>query len=129
MQLSKTLTVILGILTFLPFIGLVSIMALVIFEIVVVLFSETPVNPLLYLSYLNYLVPIITGYSLLYLTLGVFYFVHIILNSSLDTEKKALWITVLIILNGLAMPFYWYKYLWKSSENHGQEPNIIKARK
>ena len=117
MQLSKTLTVILGILTFLPFIGLVIIIALLSFEIVLLIFSETPFNPLLYLSYLNYLVPIISGYTLLYLTLGIFYFVHIIQNEFLDTEKKVLWITVLIILNGLAMPFYWYLYLWKSSKD------------
>ena len=117
MQLSKTLAVVLGILTFLPFIGLVIMIALLIFEIVLLIFSETPVNPLLYLFYLNYLVPIISGYTLLYLTLGIFYFVHIIQNGFLDTEKKVLWITVLIILNGLAMPFYWYLYLWKSSKD------------
>ncbi|NGP77274.1 hypothetical protein G3570_11550 [Balneolaceae bacterium YR4-1] len=117
MQLSKTLAVVLGILTFLPFIGLVIMIALLIFEIVFLIFSESPVNPLLYLSYLNYLVPIISGYTLLYLTLGIFYFVHIIQNGFLDTEKKVLWITVLIILNGLAMPFYWYLYLWKSSKD------------
>lgn len=120
MQLSKTLTLILGILTFLPFIGLVSVFALLLFEIVFLIFSETPVNPLLYLSYLNYVVPILTGYSILYLTLGLFYFVHIIQNRFLDSEKKVLWITVLLILNGLAMPFYWYLYLWKSSDK--QDP-------
>ncbi|MDX1586374.1 MAG: hypothetical protein R3222_06510 [Balneolaceae bacterium] len=113
MQLTKTPIIIVGILTFLPFIGLMSLMGLLLFEILFLMLSDTPVNPLLYLSYLGYVVPIISVFVLIYLSLGIFYFIHIIQNDLLDAEKKVLWITVLIILNGLSMPFYWYKHLWK----------------
>lgn len=117
MNVSKTPAIFLGILTFLPFVGLLAIIALVVFEIFILLFSDTPFNPFLYLSYLNYIVPILSGFLIIYLGLGIFYFVHIIQNQFLDKEKKLLWVVVLISLNGLAMPFYWYMYLWKNNLN------------
>lgn len=122
MQVSKSLTIILGILTFLPFIGLLGIFALVFYEFLALMLSDTPVNPLLYFTYFGYILPVVSGYFLVYLALGIFYFLHIIQNQLLDTEKKILWIVVLIVLNGLAMPFYWYVYLWKKSKelNHLQ---------
>ncbi len=125
MNVSKTPAIILGILTFLPFLGLLAIFALVVFEIIILLFSDTPFNLFLYLSYLNYIVPILSGFLIIYVGLGIFYFVHIIQNKFLDREKKILWVVVLISLNGLAMPFYWYMYLWKNNLN--EEQTIAKA--
>ena len=118
MKVSKIPAIILGILTFLPFMGLLGILALAFFEILTLLFSETPVNPFVYLTYINYIIPIFSAFFLIYLALGIFYFVHILKNELLDMEKKILWIVVLIILNGLAMPFYWYVYVWKRSKEH-----------
>ncbi|MGK7368788.1 MAG: hypothetical protein ACNS64_01135 [Candidatus Halalkalibacterium sp. M3_1C_030] len=120
MQASKSLTIILGILTFLPFIGLLGIFAFVFYEFLVLMLSDTPANLLLYFTYFGYILPVFSGYLLVYLALGIFYFVHVIQNQLLDTEKKVLWIAVLIALNGLAMPFYWYVYLWKNTRERDQ---------
>lgn len=114
MQLSRIPIIIAGILTFLPFVGLVIIAGLIFFELLFLLISDTTVNPLLYLPYLGYVVPIVSTFFVIYLCLGLFYIFHIFRNELLDTEKKVLWLTVLIILNGLTMPFYWYLYLWKN---------------
>lgn len=123
-HLNKPAKMVLGVLTILP---LIIMIALVIFGFIQFLsfFStenQNPMMPMMYLSYLGYAIPFLFFYSLFYLGLGIFYVIHMFQNPLLDTEKRMLWIVVLITLNGLSMPVYWYIHLWKSHSSHSTTP-------
>lgn len=109
----KSVKIALGVVTLLPFVFIIGSFMYLFFETVRILFSDTPLNPFMYLAYLGYVVPVFAGYSIFYLFLGILYLIHIIQNDVLDNEKTILWIVIIIVLNGLAMPFYWYYHIWK----------------
>ena len=41
------------------------------------------------------------------------YMIHLFKTESVASDKKALWAVVLFMGNILAMPIYWYLYIWK----------------
>ncbi len=45
--------------------------------------------------------------------LMVFYIVNVFRNDRVDKDKKALWAVVLFMGNMIAMPIYWYLYIWR----------------
>lgn len=45
--------------------------------------------------------------------LTVFYIVNIFRNDRVDKDKKVLWAVVIFMGNVIAMPIYWYLYIWK----------------
>jgi hypothetical protein len=47
------------------------------------------------------------------LGLSVFYIVDVFKNERVDKDKKALWAIVIFFGNMIAMPVYWYLYIWK----------------
>ena len=47
------------------------------------------------------------------MALTVFYIVNVFRNERVDKDKKALWAVVLFMGNMIAMPIYWYLYIWK----------------
>jgi len=47
------------------------------------------------------------------LGLFVFYIVNIFKNKRVEGDKKALWVIVLFMGGMIAMPVYWYIYIWK----------------
>lgn len=49
------------------------------------------------------------------LALLVFYIVNVFKNNRVENDKKALWAIVLFMGNMIAMPIYWYLYIWKSA--------------
>ena len=48
----------------------------------------------------------------LILALTIFYVVHLFRTDRVRQDKKALWAVVLLLGNVLAMPVYWYFYVW-----------------
>jgi hypothetical protein len=48
----------------------------------------------------------------LVLLLTAFYIVHLFRSDRVPADKKALWAVVLFLGNLLAMPVYWYLYMW-----------------
>ncbi len=48
----------------------------------------------------------------LILILIAFYIVHLFRTDRVPADKKALWAVVLFLGNLLAMPVYWYLYMW-----------------
>lgn len=56
-------------------------------------------------------------------TLGLigFYIVYLFRTNRVPTEKKALWAVVLLLANTLAMPVFWYFYIWRPA---GASPSI-----
>jgi len=47
------------------------------------------------------------------MALTVFYIVNVFRNERVDKDKKVLWAVVLFMGNLIAMPIYWYLYIWK----------------
>jgi hypothetical protein len=45
--------------------------------------------------------------------LTVFYMVNVFRNDRVDKDKKVLWAVVIFMGNMIAMPIYWYLYIWK----------------
>ena len=43
----------------------------------------------------------------------VIYIVHVFKTDRVSQDKKALWAVVLFLGNMIAMPIYWYLYIWK----------------
>ncbi len=79
--------------------------------------------PMMLFSYLSYLLPYVFLIILLSLGLFVFYVVHIIQNSFLDSEKRILWIAIVFLAYGVAIPVYWYVHIWKSNSSEKAEAN------
>ena len=48
--------------------------------------------------------------------LMVIYIVHLFKTDRVPQDKKALWAVVLLLGNVLAMPVYWYFYIWKEPD-------------
>jgi len=44
------------------------------------------------------------------------YIVHVFKTDRVPQDKKALWAVVLFLGNMIAMPIYWYIYIWKQAE-------------
>ena len=51
-------------------------------------------------------------FMLLVLALLAFYIIHLFRTDRVPNDKKALWAVVLFLGNLMAMPFYWYFYIW-----------------
>src|SRR6185369_4576249 len=52
---------------------------------------------------------------LLIMGLSIFYIVDVFRNNRVDKDKKALWAVVIFLGNMIAMPIYWYLYIWKEA--------------
>ncbi len=50
------------------------------------------------------------------------YIVHLFKTDRVPQDKKALWAVVLFLSNMLAMPVYWYLYIWKQLD--GSSPAV-----
>lgn len=51
----------------------------------------------------------------LILGLTIFYIVNIFRNERVEKDKKALWAIVIFMGSAIAMPIYWYLYIWKEA--------------
>jgi hypothetical protein len=47
------------------------------------------------------------------MALTVIYIVNVFKNDRVDKDKKALWAVVIFLGNMIAMPVYWYLYIWR----------------
>jgi hypothetical protein len=48
------------------------------------------------------------------------YICNLFHNNSVDNDKKALWAVVLFLGNMIAMPIYWYLYVWREANPQPQ---------
>lgn len=62
---------------------------------------------------------------LLIMGLTIFYIVNVFRNDQVDKDKKVLWAVVLFMGNMIAMPIYWYLYIWQEEK----DPQIIPSPK
>jgi hypothetical protein len=57
--------------------------------------------------------PIHMGVMLVSMALIAFFIVYLFKTSAVPPEKKALWAVVLFMAGMIAMPIFWYIYIWK----------------
>lgn len=50
--------------------------------------------------------------TILVMGLTIFYIVNVFRNDRVDKDKQVLWTIVLFMGNVIAMPIYWYLYIW-----------------
>lgn len=63
----------------------------------------------------------------LILALLIIYIINVFKNNNVPNEKKALWAVVLFIGNIIAMPIYFYLYIWKdNAQSMESQNNIVK---
>lgn len=110
--MKKSTKILLAIATVFPF-------AYMIFFFVVVFFSffmmsqegssEGGAMPILFMI----LIPLHLLTMLLIMGLTVFYIVNVFRNNRVEKDKKVLWAVVLFMGSIIAMPIYWYLYIWR----------------
>ena len=59
----------------------------------------------------------------------VIYMIHVFKTDRVSQDKKALWAVVLFLGNMIAMPIYWYLYIWKEPKQSTPEPVAQADRK
>jgi hypothetical protein len=62
---------------------------------------------------------------LLGMALTVFYMVNIFRNDRVDKDKKVLWAVVIFLGSMIAMPIYWYLYIWKEAAGPAPLPSAL----
>lgn len=62
------------------------------------------------------------GTMLLIAALVTFYIVHVFKSSALLGQKQALWAVVLLLGTVIAMPVYWYLYVWREAARTNSLP-------
>ena len=55
-------------------------------------------------------------------TLLAFYIVYLFKSSAMPNDQRVLWAVVLFFFNMLAMPVFWYLYIWPASQRAKLEP-------
>ena len=108
--MSKTAKLLLGLATFWPaaymILFFVFIFSAILFGGGAVEGSGPPTAFVLIFALHLFTMLVITG-------LTIFYIVNVFKNARVDKDKKALWAVVLFLGNIVAMPIYWYLYIWK----------------
>jgi hypothetical protein len=114
--MSKTIKLLLGLVTIWPFVYLIlffiTIFSLVIFSTGAETAGGPP--PLIALIFPLHLLTM-----LVIMALTVFYMVNVFRNERVVKDQKVLWAVVLFLGNVLAMPIYWYLYIWKEGQPAG----------
>lgn len=60
------------------------------------------------------------------MALTVFYMVNVFRNDRVEKDKKVLWAVVIFMASVIAMPIYWYLYIWRESPVTGSpEPSAL----
>jgi hypothetical protein len=61
--------------------------------------------------------------------LTVFYMVNVFRNDRVNKDMKVLWAVVLFMRSIIAMPIYWYLYIWRdvSAPSIGNEPPLVSS--
>ncbi len=112
--MSKPVKVILGIATLWPFVYLLVFMG---FWLYMVLWGvshqeSTKEIPVVFIGvFILHFITMIWTWGLL-----AIYICNVFKNDRVATDKKALWAVVLFFGNMIAMPIYWYLYIWREDE-------------
>src|SRR5689334_17536124 len=109
--MSKTLKLLLGLVTLWPFAYLI-LFFITIFSFFLFTVGSGPGSgppPVI-----AFIFPLHLLTMLIVMALMVFYIVDVFRNNQVEKDKKTLWAVVLFMGNMIAMPIYWYIYIWKA---------------
>jgi len=110
--MSKTTKLLLGLATIWPFVYMI-LFFITIFSVVLFSRGADPgagPPPLIALIF-----PLHILTMLVIMGLTIFYMVNVFKNERVVKDQKVLWAVVLFLGNVLAMPIYWYLYIWKEA--------------
>jgi hypothetical protein len=114
--MSKTIKLLLGLVTIWPFAYLI-LFFITIFSLVFFSWgAETSGGPPRLIALIF---PLHLLTMLVIMALTVFYMVNVFRNERVVKDQKVLWAVVLFLGNVLAMPIYWYLYIWKEGQPAG----------
>jgi hypothetical protein len=116
--------VLLGLVTLWPFFYLILFFAVIFSTVVFMPGSGEPGPPPL----IALILPLHLFTMLAVMALMVFYIVNVFRNDRVDKDKKALWAVVLFMGNMIAMPIYWYLYIWRETLTaDSAAPSVLKG--
>jgi hypothetical protein len=102
--LTKRKALMLAALTLWPIVYMISFMGLMAY---LTIFSQSEMPGFFGLLVVVHLITMLEIFALLFV-----YIVHLYRMSGVPADKKALWTVVLLFCNVLAMPVYWWLYIW-----------------
>lgn len=118
--MNRRKAVVLGVLTAWPFFYMILFMCMVLGMMMSGLSGErTSSEPPIILLII---VPLHLLTMLEMFALLVIYIVHVFKTDRISQEQKALWAVVLFLGSMIAMPVYWYLYIWKKPKTSLPEP-------
>lgn len=112
----KSAKVVLGLATIWPVIYMIFFFVVLILDSLASMFREGANEEGAVPFWLAIILPLHLLTMLLIVLLLVFYITHVFRNDRVDKDKKALWAVVLFLGNAIAMPVYWYLYVWRHKE-------------
>ena len=66
------------------------------------------------------------------IALMIYYISHLLKKSQLEKEYRIIWVILILFAGTIAMPVYWFLYIWKTPENqeisNSKTKNISKAK-
>ena len=113
--MNKTIKVLLGIVTLWPIVYMVIFfvfMVLQVFSLSSGAIAGEP-SPDLFLDRF-FLIMALHLFTMIWIfTLLIIYIVNVFTNDRVEKDKKALWAVAIFLGGMLAMPVYWYLYIWR----------------
>ena len=112
--MSKSKKIILGIATLWPIVYLVMFLIFIFSQLFISFLKKGPMlgSPFLFLIiFAVHLLTIVWIFVLI-----VIYMKNLFKNERVKKEEKALWAVIFFLGSIIAMPIYWYLYIWKNPE-------------
>ena len=105
--MNKTWKTLLGVITLWPFCYLVLFFVLTFATLFFGRAAEAP--------FVSFILPVHLLTMLLIFALAGYYIFNVFKNKRIENDKKALWAVVLFMGGMIAMPIYWYLFIWKEA--------------
>lgn len=113
--MKRAAKIILGVATLWPLVHLVLFFGFMVSQIF--LFSQKGSRPPAAIEGWFYVLFALHFVTLLWIVaLLIIYIVNVFKNDRVPQDKKALWAAVLFLGNMIAMPIYWYLYIWREPQ-------------
>jgi hypothetical protein len=110
MRVSKLLAILIGLFTVWPPVYMLIFFSFILGSFMRLTNSKDPADP--FRSF-RLLMAAHLATMLIMMVLLVFYIVHVFKNPALVGDKRVLWAVVLFMGNIVAMPIYWFLYVWR----------------
>jgi hypothetical protein len=112
MRLSKPLAVLVGVLTIWPTVYVGLFMGFIFWTIA----TQPSSDPEAAMPF-EFLVLLAGHAATMVITVGllVFYIVHVFKNPALTDQRRTLWAVVLFMGSFMAMPIYWFLFVWRQA--------------